>query len=91
MVSGEEQKELLEYISDDSDEDEEALTAKLEAFEPLLQMDDRFPDTVIMVGVPLVGFIDIMGFRISCMVHTCSLPAAATQLTHASHYLEPMF
>ncbi|CDI77559.1 Eukaryotic translation initiation factor 3 subunit 9, putative [Eimeria acervulina] len=54
-IKEEEQDELLEYLSEDSDEDEEALTKKLQSFEPLLQMDDRFPDTVIMVGVPLVG------------------------------------
>ena len=55
MHAEEEQDELLKYLSEDSDEDEEALTKKLQSFDPLLQMDDRFPDTVIMVGVPLVS------------------------------------
>ncbi|EPR58434.1 putative eukaryotic translation initiation factor [Toxoplasma gondii TgCatPRC2] len=58
-----EEQDLLEFLSEDSDEGEdddseqgeEKLKEKLSQMEPLLQMDYSFPSTIVLVGVPKVG------------------------------------
>eukprot|EP00921_Rhytidocystis_pertsovi_P022281 GHVQ01035633.1.p1 GENE.GHVQ01035633.1~~GHVQ01035633.1.p1 ORF type:complete len:722 (-),score=120.78 GHVQ01035633.1:507-2672(-) len=53
---GENYSELVDYLSEDSDEgDEDLLNKKFEEIEPLVGVDDSFPNVVVVVGVPKVN------------------------------------
>lgn len=51
----EDDQELLAYISDDSDDDEDSLMRKFKEIEPLVTLDSSFPNVIVIAGCPVVA------------------------------------